>query len=86
MNNKADKKCKIAKHPVEIEPGTVYQREGAGRMSAEKAEVANQEVRGLWALGMIQPSLSPCASGIVLVKKKNGELRSCCDFRSLNDA
>ena len=34
---------------------------------------------------MIQPSLSPWASGIVMVKKKNGELRFCCDFRPLNE-
>ena len=34
---------------------------------------------------MIQPSLYPWASGIVMVKKKNGELRFCCDFRPLNE-
>ena len=53
-------------------------------MSREKAERAIQEVRKLFALGMIQPSLSLWASGIVMVKKKNGELRFCCDFRPLN--
>ena len=42
-------------------------------MSPEKAERANQ------------PSLSPWQSGIVMVKKKNGELRFCCDFRPLNE-
>ena len=46
---------KIAKHPVEVEPHVVPQREGARRMSPEKAERANQEVRNLLALGMIQP-------------------------------
>ena len=54
-------------------------------MSPDKAERANQEVRDLLALGMIQPSLSPWASGIVMVKKKSGELRFCCDFRPLNE-
>ena len=34
---------------------------------------------------MIQPSLSPWDSGIVMVKKKNGELRFCCDLRTLNE-
>ena len=53
-------------------------------MHSNEAERANQEVRNLLALGMIQPSLSPWASGIVMVKKKNGELRFCCDFRPLN--
>ena len=78
-------RCTIAKHPVELEPGAVPHREGARRMSPEKAKRANQEVRNLLALGMIQPSLSPWASGIVMVKKKNGELRFCCDFRPLNE-
>ena len=78
-------KCKIAKHPKEVEPGAVPNRECARRTSPEKAELANQEVRDLLALGMIQPSLSPWANGIVMVKKKTGELRFCCDFRLLNE-
>ena len=82
MKHKADiGQCKIAKHTVEVEPGATPHREGARRMSREKAERANQEVRNLLALGMIQPSLSPWASGMVMVKNKNGELRFCCDFR-----
>ena len=86
MKYKADiGNFKIAKHPVEVEPGAVPHREGARRMSPDKAERANQQVRVLLALGMIQPSLSPWASGIVMVKKKSGELRFCCDFRPLNE-
>ena len=86
MKHKADiGRCTIAKHPVEVEPDAIPHREGARRMSPEKAERANQEVRNLLALGMIQPSLSPWASRIVMVKKKNGELRFCCDFRPLNE-
>ena len=86
MKHKADiGRCTIAKHPVVVKPGAIPHREGARRMSPEKAERANQEVRNLLALGMIQPSLSPWASGIVMVKKKNGELRFCCDFRLLNE-
>ena len=85
MKHKADiGRCTTAKHPVELEPGATPHREGARRMSPDKAERANQEVRNLLALGMIQPSISPWASGIVMVKKKNGELRFCCDFRPLN--
>ena len=75
MKRKADiGRCTIAKHTIEVEPGAVPHREGARRMSPEKAERANQEVRSLLALGMIQPSLSFWASGIVMVKKKSGEL------------
>ena len=65
MKHKADiGRCTITKHPVDIEPGAIPHREGARRMSPEKGERANQEVRNLLALGMIQPSLSSWASRI----------------------
>ena len=83
MKHKTDNgRSKIAKHTVEVERGAKPHREGARRMSSEKAGRANQEVCNLLALGMIQFSLSPWASGIVMVKKKNGELQFCCDFRT----
>ena len=86
MKNKSDiGRCKIAKHRIELEPEATPHREGARRMSPDKAAKANQEVQNLLALGLIQPSYSPWASGIVMVKKKSGELRFCCDFRPLND-
>ena len=86
MKNKSDLgKCKIAKHRIELEPEAIPHREGARRMSPDKAAKANQEVQNMLALGLIQPSYSPWASGIVMVKKKSGELRFCCDIRPLNN-
>ena len=86
MKNKSDiGKCKITKHRIELEPEARPHREGAKRLSPDKAAKANQEVQNLLALGLIQPSYFPWASGIVMVKKKSGELRFCYDFRPLND-
>ena len=34
--------------------------------------------------GIIQPSKSPYASQVVIVRKKSGEIRLCVDFRKLN--
>ena len=46
MKHKADiGRCKLAKHRIEVEPEAVPHREGARRMSADKAEKANNEVR-----------------------------------------
>ena len=86
MKHKADiGRCTIAKHRIELEREAIPHREGARRMSSDTAAKANQEVRNLRSLGLIQPSYSPWASGIVMVKKKTDELCFCCDFRPLND-
>ena len=53
-------------------------------MTPFKTEKANEEVRILMEMGLIEPSYSPWACGIVLAKKKGNQLRMCCDFRNLN--
>ncbi|GFN81163.1 reverse transcriptase [Plakobranchus ocellatus] len=52
--------------------------------SAKK--VIEEEVRSLLNLGVIAPSTSPYCSPVVLVKKKDGSVRFCIDFRKLNAA
>ena len=53
-------------------------------MTPFKTEKANEEIRMLIELGLIEPSFSPWACGIVMAKKKGNQLRMCCDFRNLN--
>ena len=44
-----------------------------------------KEVQKLLAAGFIKPNEHPCwLSNIVPVKKKNGQIRHCIDFRNLN--
>jgi hypothetical protein len=47
-------------------------------------ETITAEVNNMLALGVIERSTSPYASPIVLVKKKDGSIRFCIDFRKLN--
>ena len=43
-----------------------------------------QEIQSMLKLGVIEPSDSPWASPIVPVKKKDGTIRLCIDYRKLN--
>ena len=47
-------------------------------------EVRNH-IDQLLSSGIIRKSKSPWASNVVLVRKKNGSLRMCVDYRSLNN-
>ena len=44
----------------------------------------NEMVREMVAQGVVEPSKSPWASPIVLVRKKDGGMRFCVDYRKLN--
>ena len=50
---------------------------------AVRQEVARQ-LKQMQEDGVIRPSNSPWASAMVLVRKKNGSLRICVDYRRLN--
>ena len=47
-------------------------------------EIMESEIDKMIRLGVIEPSISPYSSPIVLVPKKDGSVRFCIDFRKLN--
>ena len=50
---------------------------------AVRQEVARQ-IREMQQAGVVQPSSSPWASPVVMVRKKDGTHRFCIDYRDLN--
>ena len=46
---------------------------------------AEEAVQKLFDQGSARPSTSPWASPLVFVRKKNGQIRPCVDYRRLND-
>ena len=59
-------------------------REPVRRLPLAKREIEREEVRKMLQKGVIEPSISPLSSNIVLVTKKNGSTRFCVDYRKLN--
>jgi hypothetical protein len=56
------------------------------RMIAPKLCELQMQLKELLDLGLIRPSVSPWGAPIIFVKKKDGSLRLCIDYRDLNRA
>jgi len=70
---------------MEIDTGdSGPKRQPAGRVSfTARQEIAHQ-LHSMQDQGVIHPTSSPWASPVVLVRKKDGSLRFCIDYRHLN--
>ena len=56
----------------------------ARRLPYSLRKELEEEMDNLLQSGCIEPSISPYSSPLVLVRKKNGGLRVCVDYRALN--
>lgn len=69
----------------EIDTGThAPLRQRPYRVSPAERHVIENQVSEMLERGVVQPSNSPWASPVVLVKKKDGSIRFCVDYRRLN--
>ena len=71
-------------HLIELKTATPV-KSRVRRLSPTQSAECKVILQDMLKNGVIQPSISEYASPIVLVKKKNGSLRLCVDYRSLND-
>ena len=74
----------IIKHKIPTSDATPI-KQPMRRVPVHMQEEVNKQLDMMLENDIIQPSTSPWASGIVLVRKKDGTKRFCIDYRRLND-
>ena len=77
----------IVQHTIPLIPGALPIRQKERRMNPRLQLVVKAELEKLLEAGFIKPvEITDWVSPMVLVKKKNGKLRVCIDYRRLNKA
>ena len=74
----------LLKHTIETDGPPLRQPYRRQNPAVRREEMA--QVQQMLSNGVIRPSDSPWASPVVMVKKKDGSLRICVDFRQFNAA
>lgn len=71
-------------HRIELVPGSTPPSRPTIRLSATELAELKKQLAELEAAGFIRPSKSPFGAPILFVKKKDGTMRMCVDYRALN--
>ena len=71
-------------HVVNIPDGTKPINRPPFRMSPAELDELQKQLKELASLGLIRPSSSPWGAPVLFVKKKDGSMRMCIDYRALN--
>jgi hypothetical protein len=69
---------------INLMPGAAPISKAPYRMSTPELKELQLQLEELLKKGYIRPSVSPWGSSVLFVKKKDGTLRLCIDFRQLN--
>ena len=71
-------------HSIELTPGTEPPSRAAYRLPVSQMKELSRQLEELSDKGFIRPSTSPYGAPVLLVKKKDGSMRLCVDYRALN--
>jgi hypothetical protein len=69
---------------IEVVPGTNPISMAPYRMSTSELDQLKKQLEDLLEKKFIRPSVSPWGAPVLLVKKKDGSMRLCIDYRRLN--
>ncbi|KAI2654269.1 Transposon Tf2-6 polyprotein [Labeo rohita] len=70
---------------IDLIPGATPPRGRIFPLSQAESEAMQKYIQEELAKGFITPSTSPASAGFFFVKKKDGGLRPCIDYRGLNE-
>ncbi len=70
---------------IDLQPGSQPPKGRIFPLSQPEAEAMKSYIEEELAKGFIRPSTSPASAGFFFVKKKDGGLRPCIDYRGLNE-
>jgi hypothetical protein len=69
---------------IESVPGTNPILKAPYRMASSELKELKEQFQELLDKGFIRPSISPWGAPVLFVKKKDGSMRMCIDYRELN--
>ncbi|KAA3484817.1 DNA/RNA polymerases superfamily protein [Gossypium australe] len=69
---------------IDLFPGTAPVSIAPYRMAPKELVELRAQIQELLDQGFIQPSVSPWGASVLFVKKKDGPMRMCIDYRQLN--
>ena len=70
---------------IDLVPGTAPIAKRPYRMAATELAELKKQLEELQRIGFIRPSSSPWGAPVLFVKKKDGSMRLCVDYRALNE-
>ncbi|XP_056690221.1 uncharacterized protein [Spinacia oleracea] len=70
---------------IDLVPGTGPISKAPYRMAPAELEELKKQLEDLLEKGYIRPSASPWGAPVLFVKKKDGSMRLCIDYRELNN-
>ncbi|XP_073159031.1 uncharacterized protein [Henckelia pumila] len=71
---------------IELMSGTLPISKAPYRMTPLELKELKEQLEDLLAKGYIRPSVSPWGAPVLFVRKKDGSMRLCIDYRQLNKA
>ena len=71
-------------HSIDLVPGSTPPSKQPYKMSPKELDELKKMIDDLLSHGFIKPAASPFGAPVLFVKKKDGTMRMCVDYRALN--